>query len=173
VAAPSGGLRSKLVLTPPISQALGAFHASSDRRSRSIKKHRPRVSRPSHRLCRINAIAFVALVLMRFRAHEVRNNVACETDWGQKFGDDNLSRVTRLSPRYLQPPGGDLCRYPLGRKGYNGPAPLVTPPPVLIDHISTDLTLACRTKGGDDLLATYTLMLRDYSSFFPIRFYTE
>jgi len=72
----------------------------------------------NHVLCRIKAIAFVALVLMRLRAHDLQTNVAFETDWGQEFGGDNLSRVTRLSSRYLQPPGGDLCRYPLGRKGY-------------------------------------------------------
>jgi transposase len=174
----------------------------------------------SHRLNRTNGIAFMVLVLMWLRAHHLHTNATFQTDWGQEFGGDNLSRIIHLSTRYLQPLGGDLRRYPLGRKGYNGrvershrtddeefyrpyllhaqdthhflklalhwlyfynvirphfgngmqgkpplevlaalgyngPATLATLPPVLLDHISTDLTLARPTKGGNDLLATY------------------
>ena len=74
----------------------------------------------SHRLNRTNGIAFMLLVLMWLRAHNLHTNVTFQTDWGQEFGGDNLSQITRLSTRYLEPLGGDLRRYPLGRKGYNG-----------------------------------------------------
>lgn len=174
----------------------------------------------SHRLNRTNGIAFMLLVLMWLRAHNLHSPVTFQTDWGQEFGGDNLSQITRLSSRYLLPLGGDLRRYPLGRTGYNGRvershrtddeefyrpyllqakdtnhflqlafywlyfynttrphfghgmdgrppleilsalgyngAPTVAAlPPALLDRISTDLTVACPSRGGNDLLATY------------------
>ncbi|MGQ9493996.1 MAG: RdgB/HAM1 family non-canonical purine NTP pyrophosphatase, partial [Anaerolineae bacterium] len=36
------------------------------------------------------------------------------------FGGDNPAHVATLSARYLQPFQGQLQRYPIGRKGYNG-----------------------------------------------------
>ncbi len=74
----------------------------------------------SHRLNRTNGIAFMVLVLMWLRAHDVQANITFQTDWGQEFGGDNPTRIAQLSTRYLLPLGGDLRRYPLGRKGYNG-----------------------------------------------------
>lgn len=174
----------------------------------------------SHRLNRTNGIAFVLLVLVWLRVHNLHTHVTFQTDWGQEFGGDNLSQITRLSSRYLHTLGGDVQRCPLGRKaynsrvershltddeefyrpcllhakdtdhllklavhwlyfynairphfgrgmdhkhlleiltalGYDGPSTLATLPPALLDHISTDLTVACPTKGGNDLLATH------------------
>jgi len=74
----------------------------------------------SHRLNRTNGMAFMTLVLMWLRAHDVQTNVTFQTDWGQEFGGDNLARITSLATRYLHPLGGDLRRYPLAHKGYNG-----------------------------------------------------
>jgi transposase len=174
----------------------------------------------SHRLNRTNGMAFMILVLMWLRAHDVQTKVTLQTDWGQEFGGDDLARITRLATRYLQPLDGDLRRYPLGRKGYNGrvershrtddeefyrpylltandtnhflalalhwvyfynairphfgkgmhekpplevlaslgyngPPTIAALPAVLLDQISTDLVLAVRIGGGNDLLATY------------------
>ena len=173
-----------------------------------------------HRLNRTNGMAFMILVIVWLRAHDVQTKVTFQTDWGQEFGGDNLSRITRLSTRYLHPLGADLRRYPFGRKGYNGrvershrtddeefyrpcllsandtsqllslalhgvyfhntirphfgkgmdqkpplevlaglgyngAATIAALAPVLLDHISTDLVLACRTRSGNDLLARY------------------
>jgi transposase len=174
----------------------------------------------SHRLNRTNGMAFMILVLLWLRAHDLQTKVTFLTDWGQEFGGDNLSRITRLATRYLHPLGGDLRRYPLGHKGYNGrvershrtddeefyrpyllsandtnqflalalhwvyfynairphfgkgmdqkpplevlsslgyngPGTIAALPPVLLDEISTELTLAFRITGGNDLLATH------------------
>ncbi|TKJ28465.1 MAG: hypothetical protein CEE40_11565 [Chloroflexi bacterium B3_Chlor] len=74
----------------------------------------------SHRLIRTNGTAFMILVLMWLRAHDVQTNMTFQTDWGQEFGGDNATRIAHLASRYPHPLGGDLRRYPLGRKGYNG-----------------------------------------------------
>jgi hypothetical protein len=165
-------------------------------------------------------MAFMILVLIWLRAHDVQTSVTFLTDWGQEFGGDNLARITSLATRYLHPLRGDLRRYPLGHKGYNGrvershrtddeefyrpyllsandtnqflhlalhwvyfynairphfgkgmdqkpplevlrrlgyngPATIAALPPVLLDEISTELTLAFPINGGNDLLATY------------------
>jgi transposase len=178
----------------------------------------------SHRLHRTNGIAFMVLVLMWLRAHGVETAVTFQTDWGQEFGGDNPARIAQLSRDFLAPLQGELRRYPLGRKGYNGrvershrsddeefyrpyllkaqntpdllrlalhwvffynvvrphfgqgmerdsplrlltrlgyqgPETLVAFPPLLLDPISTELTLACRAKTGNDLLARYTGVL--------------
>lgn len=42
----------------------------------------------------------------------------------------------------------------LGRLGYNGLATIAAPPPFLLDEITTELTLAFRMRGSNDLLAT-------------------
>jgi hypothetical protein len=41
------------------------------------------------------------------------------------------------------------------RLGYNAAPTQAALAPVLLERISTDLTLACRTRGGNDLLARY------------------
>lgn len=69
---------------------------------------------------RTNGLAFLLLVLLWLRAHGVEGPVTFQTDWGDEFGGDNPERMAELSHRFLQPLGGQLCRYPLGRKGYNG-----------------------------------------------------
>ena len=74
----------------------------------------------SQRLNRTNGMAFLVLVLMWLRAFSCRNAVTFQTDWGQEFGGDNPQRVRQLSNKYLAPLGGQLTRYPKGRKGYNG-----------------------------------------------------
>ena len=74
----------------------------------------------SHRLNRTNGIAFMILVLMWLRAHGITTKVTFQTDWGQEFGGNNPSRIAQIASRFLHPLGGDLRRYPMGRKGYNG-----------------------------------------------------
>jgi putative transposase len=74
----------------------------------------------SHTLSTTHGLAFLLLVLSWLRAWGVETPVAFQTDWGVEFGGDNPQRVQELSARFLAPLGGALCRYPLGRKGYNG-----------------------------------------------------
>ena len=74
----------------------------------------------SHRLNRTNGTAFMVLVLMWLRAHDVQANLSFQTDWGQEFAGHNPTTIAKLSSRYLHPLRADLRRYPLGRKGYNG-----------------------------------------------------
>ena len=74
----------------------------------------------SHRLNRTNGLAFLVLVLLWLGAHGVSTPVTFQTDWGQDFGGDNPEQIAALEARFLQPLGGHLKRYPLGRKGYNG-----------------------------------------------------
>ena len=74
----------------------------------------------SHTLSTTHGLAFLLLVLSWLRAWGVHTPVAFQSDWGVEFGGDNPQRVQELSTRFLAPLGGALCRYPLGRKGYNG-----------------------------------------------------
>lgn len=74
----------------------------------------------SHTLSTTHGLAFLLLVLAWLRAWGVETPVVFQTDWGVEFGGDNPQRVQELSTRFLAPLGGTLCRYPLGRKGYNG-----------------------------------------------------
>ena len=74
----------------------------------------------SHRLNRTNGLAFLVLALLWLRAHDVTNPVTFQTDWGQEFGGDNPQQIAALEERFLRPLQGQLKRYPLGRKGYNG-----------------------------------------------------
>lgn len=57
---------------------------------------------------------------MWLRAFGRQTPVTFQTDWGQEFGGDNPDQVQQLSRQFLQPLGGQLKRYPKGRKGYNG-----------------------------------------------------
>lgn len=74
----------------------------------------------AHANNRTNGLAFLILVLAWLRAFGIHTPVAFQSDWGQEFGGDNPAQVAELSARYLQPLQGQLQRYPLGRKGYNG-----------------------------------------------------
>ena len=74
----------------------------------------------SHRLNRTNGLAFLVLALLWLQAHGVTTSVTFQTDWGQEFGGDNPDQIAALEKRFLLPLGGQLKRYPLGRKGYNG-----------------------------------------------------
>ena len=74
----------------------------------------------SYRLNRTNGFTFMILVLMWLRAFGVEGEVELQTDWGEEFGGDNPERVRQLSEQFLEPLGGKLCRYPKGRKQYNG-----------------------------------------------------
>jgi len=40
--------------------------------------------------------------------------------WDQEFGGDNPTRIAQPASRFFHPLDGDLRRYPLRRKGYNG-----------------------------------------------------
>jgi len=109
-------------------QALGTQRTTHLRRQRLPRyqwtacdaRTRVRFLAYSHRLNRTNGMAFMVLVLMWLRAHDLQAHVSFQTDWGQEFGGDNPTRIAQLSNRYLRPLRADLRRYPLGRKGYNG-----------------------------------------------------
>ena len=67
-------------------------------------------------------LAFVLVCLnwiQRWRL-ELAAQIQIQTDWGAEFGGGNPNKVHMLNQRYLLPLGARLCRYPLGRKGYNG-----------------------------------------------------
>jgi len=74
----------------------------------------------SHHIHRTNGLAFLLFVLMWLRACGCQTSITFQSDWGQEFGGDNPDQVVRLSQQFLQPLGGQLTRYPKGRKGYNG-----------------------------------------------------
>lgn len=74
----------------------------------------------SHRLNRSNGLAFMIMVTMWLRAFGIETDVAFQTDWGQEFGGDNPDTVRELSQQFLEPLNAQLCRYPKGRKQYNG-----------------------------------------------------
>jgi len=71
-------------------------------------------------LNRTNGLAALIIVLLWLRAHNVQHQVIFQTDWGQEFGGDNPEQIAALEKRFLNPLGGKLMRYPLGRKQYNG-----------------------------------------------------
>ena len=74
----------------------------------------------SHHLTQDNGLAFAILCLLWIRGHGFSGLVQFQTDWGIEFGGDNPDHVAALSQRFLSPLDGALCRYPLGRKQYNG-----------------------------------------------------
>jgi transposase len=74
----------------------------------------------SHHNNRTNGLAFLLLVLLWLRTYGITTPVTFQTDWGVEFGGDNPQTIGALQQRFLQPLNGTLCRYPLGRKQYNG-----------------------------------------------------
>lgn len=76
----------------------------------------------SRRLTRDCGVAFLWLCLQWLARWGARPEgpVQVQTDWGEEFGGDNPERIEQLNRKYFRPLGGRLCRYPLGRKGYNG-----------------------------------------------------
>ena len=74
----------------------------------------------SHRLTRDCGVAFLWLCLKWLRRGGLSARVQIQTDWGEEFGGDNPGRIQQLNAKYFTDLGAELCRYPLGRKGYNG-----------------------------------------------------
>jgi len=74
----------------------------------------------SHRKTRTNGLAFLILTLLWLRAFDITTTVTFQTDWGDEFGGDNPDQITALEQRFLKPLHGQLKRFPMGRKGYNG-----------------------------------------------------
>ena len=76
----------------------------------------------SRRLTRDCGVAFLSLCLDWLGRWDALPDgpVQIQTDWGQEFGGDNPGMIEQLNRKYYRPRGGRLCRYPLGRKGYNG-----------------------------------------------------
>ena len=74
----------------------------------------------SHRLSRDCGLAFLLICLRWLRRRGIQGRVQIQTDWGEEFGGDNPRRLRRLNTRYFAGLDAQLCRYPLGRKGYNG-----------------------------------------------------
>jgi transposase len=68
------------------------------------------------------ALAFLLICLWWLGRFKVRpkEELQIQTDWGTEFGGDNPAKVELLNRKYLAPLGARLCRYPKGRKGYNG-----------------------------------------------------
>jgi len=73
-----------------------------------------------YHLTQDNGLAFILLCTLWMRAHGFTEPVQFQTDWGKEFGGDNPEHIATLSQRFLAPLGGSLCRYPMGRKQYNG-----------------------------------------------------
>ena len=77
----------------------------------------------SHELSLHAGLVFLSLCVRWVRAYGVVDESAVieiQTDWGQEFGGDNPHNVLRLNREVLEPIGARLCRYPKGRKEYNG-----------------------------------------------------
>ena len=74
----------------------------------------------SYRLTRDCAVAFLWLCLRWVRQGNIATPIQIQTDWGEEFGGDNPTRIAQLNRKYFAPLGATLCRYPLGRKRYNG-----------------------------------------------------
>ena len=75
----------------------------------------------SHSLTIDHGIAFMVLVVDWIRSYiDLDWEIEIQTDWGVEFGGDNPDAIERLNRKYLQVRGARLCRYPKGRKGYNG-----------------------------------------------------
>ncbi len=76
----------------------------------------------SRRLTRDCGVAFLWLCLkwLQHWAALPQEPVQIQTDWGEEFGGNNPARIDQLNRKYFEPLGARLCRYPLGRKGYNG-----------------------------------------------------
>ena len=76
----------------------------------------------SRRLTRDCGVAFLWLSLRWLARWDAlpEGGVQIQTDWGEEFGGNNPRRIQQLNRKYFRPLGGRLCRYPLGRKGYNG-----------------------------------------------------
>jgi len=69
-----------------------------------------------------NGIAFLVLCTDWIRSWSlpVPDKIQLQSDWGGEFGGDNPDKVERINRRYLRKRGAELCRYPKGRKQYNG-----------------------------------------------------
>lgn len=76
----------------------------------------------SHRKTLTCGLAFLVLCMEWLHSWpiELPDSVQIQTDWGDEFGGDNPRKIARLNRRHFQPRGARLCRYPKGRKGYNG-----------------------------------------------------
>ncbi len=74
----------------------------------------------SHRVTRDCGTAFLSICLHWLRQAGIDIPVQIQTDWGQEFGGDNPERIDQVNRRHFAPLNAELCRYPLGRKGYNG-----------------------------------------------------
>ena len=74
----------------------------------------------SHQLTITNALCFLSLALIWLRRFGIEGPIQLQTDWGQEFGGSNLEKIHHLNQQFFAPLGATLCRYPLGRKGYNG-----------------------------------------------------
>jgi putative transposase len=74
----------------------------------------------SHTKTSTNGLAFMVLVLLWLRAFGITTTVTFQTDWGEEFGGNNPDHIAALERKFLAPLQGQLKRYPMGRKGYNG-----------------------------------------------------
>jgi len=77
----------------------------------------------SHRINLHVGLAFLTLCVRWVRAYGVVQDdeeIVIQTDWGVEFGGDQPQKVERLNQEVLGPLGARLCRYPKGRKQYNG-----------------------------------------------------
>jgi hypothetical protein len=53
----------------------------------------------SHRLNHANGTAFMVLVLMWLRAHDLQANVTLQANWGEGFGGDRPTPIAQLASR--------------------------------------------------------------------------
>ena len=76
----------------------------------------------SHRKTVTCGMAFLTLCLdwVSTWSLERPENIQIQTDWGEEFGGDSLRKIELLNRKYFCHRGAELCRYPKGRKRYNG-----------------------------------------------------
>ncbi len=74
----------------------------------------------SDELTLANGLCFLFLCVMWLRSFGIEEHIQLQTDWGEEFGGKNIEKIGRLNREIFAPIGATLCRYPLGRKGYNG-----------------------------------------------------
>ncbi|WP_456390985.1 helix-turn-helix domain-containing protein [Hydrogenimonas sp.] len=66
-------------------------------------------------------LTFLTMCLSWCRAYGIVTElIQIQTDWGEEFGGDNPAKIHELNEEVFMLFGAELCRYPKGRKGYNG-----------------------------------------------------
>ena len=104
----------------------------------------------SHRKTISCGLSFLTLCVdwLRSWSVDMAETMQIQTDWGEEFGGGSPRKLERLNQKYFYHRGAELCRYPKGRKRYNGR--------VERSHRSDDeelyMPLLRQAQGPEDLL---------------------